>query len=69
MDLHLSLINGRHRDEAVKRVADHLETMFWPSVLSSTLEDLLISQMLRLKIYLFALKKARIIEALNLNGT
>ena len=47
MDLHLSLINGRHRDEAVKRVADHLETIFWPSVLSSTLEDLLISQMLR----------------------
>jgi hypothetical protein len=46
MDLHLSLINGRQRDEAVKRVADHLETMCWPSVLSSTLEDLLILQML-----------------------
>jgi len=47
MDLHLSLINGRQREEAGKRVADHLESGFWPSVLSSTLEDLLTSQMLR----------------------
>ena len=47
MDTHLSLINGRQRDEAVNRVVDHLETTFWPSVLSSTLEDLLISQMLK----------------------
>ena len=44
MDVRLSLIDGRQRDEAVQRIANHQETMFWPAVLSSCLEDLLLSQ-------------------------
>jgi len=44
MDVRLSLIDSRQRPEAVQRIANHQETMFWPAVLSSCLEDLLLSQ-------------------------
>ena len=44
MDVSLSLMDGGQREEAVRRIADHQETMFWPAVLSSCLEDLLLAQ-------------------------
>ena len=43
----LNLISGRKRDVVVERMSDHLDTTYWPSVLSSTVEELLLFQMLQ----------------------
>jgi len=42
----LNLISGRQRNVVVERMSDHLDTTYWPSVLSSTVEELLLLQML-----------------------
>ena len=44
MDSELNLLGGFRRDIAVRRMAEHLETTYWPSVLSETVEELLIDQ-------------------------
>ena len=43
----LNLISGRQRNVVVKRMSDHLDPTYWPSVLSSTVEELLFQQMLQ----------------------
>ena len=44
MDSELNLLGGFRRNVAVQRMAEHLETTYWPSVLSETVEELLIDQ-------------------------
>ena len=44
MDSQLNLLGGFRRDVAVQRMTEHLETTYWPSVLSETVEELLIDQ-------------------------
>ena len=44
MDSQLNLLGGFRRDIAVRRMAELLETTYWPSVLSETVEELLIDQ-------------------------
>ena len=39
-----NLLGGFRRDVAVQRMTEHLETTYWPSVLSETVEELLIDQ-------------------------
>ena len=40
----MNLIDGRKRNVAVQRLADHVDTGHWPSILSKTLEELLWQQ-------------------------
>ena len=44
MHSQLNLLGGFRRDVAVQRMTEHLETTCWPSVLSETIEELLMDQ-------------------------
>ena len=40
----MRLVDGRHRNEVIQLAAAHLDTGYWPSILSETLEGLLRKQ-------------------------
>ena len=40
----MRLVDGRHRNEVIQLTAAHLDTGYWPSILSETLEGLLRKQ-------------------------
>ena len=47
MGSQLNLLGGFRRDVAVQRMTEHLETTYWSSVLSETVEELLIDQIVQ----------------------